>query len=131
MTTMTPTPPEPTRPLGVAILAVLIGIVGVIWSIFGAVVIAGASLGAFTGSIPSVFGVAGVIAGVVLLIVGLIVLGLALGLWHQRMWALVLTILFLLVELAIYGYARDFVSFGFLAALVLLLYLVAVHRHFA
>jgi hypothetical protein len=124
------TPPEPSRPLGVAILAVLIGIAGILWTLLGLLVIASVSIGAYTGAIPSVFGVTGIVAGIVLLIVGLIVLGLALGLWHQRMWALVLTILFLLVELAIYGYARDFLSWGFVIALVLLVYLAAVHRHF-
>jgi len=128
---MSATPPEPSRPLGVAILAFLIGLLGVVWIILGLLVIGSVSLpGAHLLSAPSVFGTAGFIAGVVVLVVGLIVLGLGLGLWHQRMWALVLTLLFLLVELAVYGYAGDFVSLGFLLALVLFIYLIAVRRHF-
>jgi hypothetical protein len=124
-------PATPSRPLGVAILAVLIGLYGFI--VFLAGLLLGASsaaLGGLRGYAPSVFGTTGVLAGVIVAVIGLIILGLAVGLWHLRMWALVLTLLFLAFELVVYGLARDFVSFGFIVALILFVYLLAVNRHF-
>jgi hypothetical protein len=131
-TTYTPAPTR-TRPLGVAILAVLIGIYGFIVFLLGLFIAVGSTIfGAFNNSSPfHEFGLTGLIAGVVTLIIGLIILGLAVGLWHLRMWALVLTILFLILEVVLYGIAGAFISFGFIVALILLIYLIAVHRHFA
>jgi len=136
MTTATPTtyaPPAPTtpsRPLGVAILAVLVGIYGFLIIVAGALLVAGASAPALFGAPSSIAGLGGLTFGVIVLVIGLIILGLAVGLWHLRMWALVLTILFLLFELATYGLAGRFVSLGFIIALLLFIYLLAVHRHF-
>jgi len=125
-----PPPTPPSRPLGVAILAVLIGIYGFLVILAGALVIAGATALKFFG-VPSAFaGIGGVTLGAIVLVIGLIILGLAVGLWHLRMWALVLTILFLLFELVLYGLAGAFVSLGFILALILFVYLLAVHRHF-
>jgi hypothetical protein len=126
-------PPTYTRPLGVAILAVLIGIYGFIVFLLGLLVAVGSSiLGSASGLNPFHFlGVTGVVAGLVILVIGLIILGLAVGLWHLRMWALVLTILFLLVEVVVYGLAGQFITFGFILAVILLIYLVAVSRHFS
>lgn len=136
MTTTTPTyvaPPTRTRPLGVAILAVLIGIYGFIVFLLGLLIAVGSSFLAAAGSAnPFHFlGVTGVVAGIIVLIIGLIILGLAVGLWHLRMWALVLTILFLLVEIVLDGLAGQYVSFGFIIGVLLLIYLVAVSRHFS
>ena len=121
-----------SRPLGVAILAFLIGLFGFLWFVVGLLIVAGVSIHAFTGiGISSAFGpTSGLLAGVILLIVGLIVLGVAVGLWRLHMWALVVAILVLLLEMAVYGFAGDFVSFGFIVSLLLFLYLLAVHRHF-
>ena len=122
--------PAPSRPLGVAILAVLVGIYGFLLILLGALVLAGVAATHFFG-LPTGFAGLGTVAlGAVVLIVGLIILGLALGLWHLRMWALVLTLLFVIFELVSYGLAGAFVSLGFILALVLFVYLLAVHRHF-
>ena len=124
---------EPSLPLGVAILAVLIGLFGVLWILGGVLLLV--SVTAFSyfnaGGLPSVLHATGLVAGIVLLIVGLIILGLAIGLWHRRMWALVLTLLVLIVVLVSYGLAGAFVSYQFIVSLVLFVYLVAVNRHFS
>lgn len=132
MTTQAPTQyvAPPSRPLGVAILAVLVGIFGFLLVLGGALVVAGAAALNYLG-VPSGFaGLGGIEFGAIILIVGLIILGLALGLWHLRMWALVLTLLFVIFELVTYGLAGLFISFGFIFALILFIYLLAVHRHF-
>lgn len=121
---------RPSRPLGVAILSVLVGIYGFLLILGGALVIAGAAALSYFG-VPSGFaGLGGVTFGAIILIVGLIILALAVGLWHLRMWALVLTLLFLIFELVSYGLVGAFVTFGFIFALILFVYLLAVHRHF-
>jgi len=131
--TAQPTPqyaPAPSRPIGVAILAVLVGLYGLLLILAGVLVLAGVAATHFLG-IPTGFAGLGAFAvGVIVLIVGLIILGLALGLWHLRMWALVLTLLFVIFELISYGLAGAFVSLGFILALILFVYLLAVHRHF-
>ena len=129
----TPSPPgPPSRPLGVAILAVLIGIFGILWIVLGLLVLGGASVHGYEayGANPAIFHETGLIAGLIVLILGLIILGLAVGLWHLRMWALALTLIVLIVELASYVIAGNIVSLGFFLALILLIYLAAVHRHF-
>ena len=123
-------PSAPSRPLGVAILAVLVGIFGFLLILVGALLLAGIAAASFLGVGTSLVGIGGLTFGVIVLIVGLIILGLALGLWHLRMWALVLTLLFVLIELVSFGLAGNFVSFGFIFALILFVYLLAVHRHF-
>jgi hypothetical protein len=120
----------PTRPLGVAILAVLVGIFGAILIVGGILLLTGVVLITFLGVPSSIGGVGGLVGSVIVLIVGLIILGLALGLWHLRMWALVLTLLFVIFELISYGLAGAFVTFGFILALLLFVYLLAVHRQF-
>lgn len=125
-------PPAPSRPLGVAILAVLIGIYGFIVFLIGLFVAVGASIFPFLGAANPfhVFGVGGVVGGLIVLIIGLIILGLAVGLWHLRMWALVLTLLFLIVEIILDALAGAYITFGFILAVILLIYLLAVSRHF-
>ena len=138
MAAPTPTPPyppvpeEPSRPLGVAILAVLIGIVGFVVLIIGILLLAVGGAGAFTHAFSlEVLGFGG---GIVLTIFGLILLGVALGLWHQRMWALVLSILvvgLLLVSEFISRGIAALATISGIVLLILLIYLIAVHRHFA
>ncbi|MGI0071520.1 MAG: hypothetical protein ACRECT_05585 [Thermoplasmata archaeon] len=132
-TTTTYAAPTPSRPLGVAILAVLIGIYGFVLFLLGLLVaVASSVVGSLGGADPlHGLGITDLtVAGIILLIVGLIILGLAVGLWHLRMWALVLTILFLVFEMVVYGLAGQFVTIGFILSLVLFLYLLAVSRHF-
>jgi hypothetical protein len=121
------------RPIGVAILSVLIGIYGFVVFLIGLQVAVGSSFSGTLGggNLLHGFGFTGVVAGLIILVIGLIILGLAVGLWHLRMWALVLTILVLIVEMAIYGLAGAFITFGFIVALLLFVYLVAVSRHFS
>jgi hypothetical protein len=115
-------------PLGVAILSVLIGIFGFFILILGLLILLGGA-GVFGAlGVASVFGMTGTIAGVIVLVIGVIILGVAVGLWNQEMWALVLAVLVLLF----YGVV-DFLSsswLGLVIVVILLVYLVAVARHF-
>lgn len=127
----TASPPPPRRPLGVAILAVLIGIYGFIEFLLGLFILVGATIFSGLGSTSfSSLGLTGVAAGAVVTIIGLIILGVAVGLWHLRMWALVLMLIFLAVEMILSGLAGAYVSFTFIIALILFIYLLAVNRHF-
>jgi hypothetical protein len=122
---------EPSRPLGVAILAILIGIFGFFWIVSGILVLAGVAALAYlnAGALPGIVGLSGIVAGAIILIIGLIILGIALGLWHLRLWALVLALLVLLVVVVSDGIAHDY-SWGILLGILLFVYLLAVHRHF-
>ena len=116
-----------TLPLGVAILAFLIGIVGVLYLIFGILLIfAVAILGS---TVPHVFGV-GLVGGIVLLIFGALLLFVASGLWGLELWALVLCLLVVGVLWLSDLLGGDAFSLGGIVLLVLLIYLVAVHREF-
>lgn len=130
----TQTPPQyvapPSRPLGVAILAILVGILGFLVIITGLLIIAAATIPTILGVPSSFIGVGGLTWGLAVLIVGLILLGLALGLYRLRMWALVLSLIFVFVELLGAGLAGNFVSFDFILSLILFVYLLAVHGHF-
>ncbi len=119
-----------TRPLGVAILAFLVGLFGVLIIIGGLLILAAAAVPAILGVPSSFVGESGALWGVIVLIIGLIILGLALGLWHLRMWALVLTLIFVFVELASFAIAGNYVSLGFILSLIIFVYLLAVNRHF-
>jgi hypothetical protein len=116
-------------PLGVAILAILIGIFGFFVLVGGLLLllsVAGYGLGVVW--VTSVFGATGTIAGIIIVIVGLVILGVAVGLWNQELWALVIAILALLI----YG-ALEFLSaswLGLVIVVLLLIYLVAVAGHF-
>ncbi len=122
--------PYRSRPLGVAILAVLVGIYGILVILGGLLVLVGAAVSPFV-SLPAHFaGTGGVVLGVIVFIIGLIILGVALGLWHLRMWALVLALIVTFIELLIYGLAGKFISLGFILSLIVFVYLIAVHRHF-
>jgi hypothetical protein len=126
-------PPTSSRPLGVAILAILIGIYGFLEFLVGLLVAVGSGVAKTLGGggAFAALGTSGVIAGLIILIIGLIILGLAVGLWHLRMWALVLTVLFLIIVIVLDGIAGRFITFGFIVGLILLVYLLAVSRHFS
>jgi len=116
-------------PLGVAILAVLVGIFGFFILILGLLLMfaaAGVALGGL--GVTSVFGMTGAIAGLIVLVVGIVILGVAVGLWNQELWALVLAILVL-----IFFGVVDFIAsswLGLVIVVLLLVYLLAVARHF-
>lgn len=124
--------PQRRLPLGVAILSVLLGLYGFLVAIFGALIFVQVSLSSAFDFFqpPSSFGLTGYALGAIVLIVGLIILGIAVALWRLRLWALVLALIFLFLEMVSYAVAQNFVSFGFILALVLFVYLLAVNRHF-
>jgi hypothetical protein len=119
-----------TRPLGVAILAFLVGLFGILIILGGLLIVTAATVPAFLGVPSHLAGASGAVWGLVVLIIGLIILGLALGLWHLRMWALVLSLIFVFIELVSFGIVGAWVSLGFILSLIILVYLLAVSRHF-
>jgi uncharacterized membrane protein len=113
-------------PLGVAILAILIGIFGFFIIVLGLLLLVGVAVSGV--GLASVFGMTGTIAGVIILIIGIIILAVAVGLWNQELWALVLAILVLLFYGVVDFLASSWV--GLIIVVLLLIYLVAVARHF-
>jgi hypothetical protein len=116
-------------PLGVAIISVLIGIFGFFVLVGGLLLllsIAGYGLGLVW--VSSVFGTTGTIAGIIIVIIGLVILGVAVGLWNQELWALVIAILVLLVYAALEFLSASWL--GLLIVVLLIIYLAAVSRHF-
>jgi hypothetical protein len=120
----------PRRPLGVAILAFLVGLFAILIIFVGAAIIAAATVPSVLGVPSSFFGTQHAVGGLIVLIIGLIILGLALGLWHLRMWALVLTLIFVFLVIVSYAYGGAWISFGFLLSVILFIYLIAVNHHF-
>jgi ABC-type multidrug transport system permease subunit len=129
--TLPPPAPPPRRalPLGVAVLSVLVGLYGFVTFVLGLLLFGKVAVSSYLG-IPSTFGLAGYELAAVIMVIGLVILGIGVALWRLRLWALVLGLLFLLYELVTYAYAGKYWTFGFLLALVIFLYLIAVNRHF-
>lgn len=130
-TTLPPPAPPPKRslPLGVAVLSVLVGLYGFFVFLLGLLLFANISVNSYLGR-PETFGLAGYELAAVVAIVGLIILGIAVALWRLRLWALVLALLFLLYEIVTFAIAGHIESLGFVLALLIFLYLIAVNRHF-
>lgn len=124
--------PRRRLPLGVAILSFLLGLYGFFVALLGVLIIVGVTLSsAFDFFQPSnAFGLTGFVLGIIVLIIGLIILGIAVALWRLRLWALVLALIFLFVEMVGYALDNHYVSFGFIFALIIFVYLLAVNRHF-
>jgi hypothetical protein len=113
----------------VAIIAVLVGIFGFFVLVGGLLLLASAAGYALGGVwVTSVFGTTGTIAGIIISIIGLVILAVAVGLWNQELWALVLAILVLLVYAAVEFVAAAWL--GLLIVVLLLIYMVAVAKHF-
>jgi hypothetical protein len=131
VSSLPPPAPPPTRslPLGVAILSVLVGLYGFVVFVVGLLLFAKIAVSSYLG-LPSTFGLTGYELAAIVTIVGLIILGIGVALWRLRLWALVLGLLFLLFELVSYAYAGHYASLGFVLALVIFVYLIAVNRHF-
>jgi hypothetical protein len=85
---------------------------------------------AFGVSIPQIASYGAVVAGIIVLVIGLIILGVALGLWHQRLWALVLAIIVFGGYFVLDTVGGSLFSLGWFISLILVVYLIAVHRHF-
>ncbi len=130
--TYSPPPPQSIGrlPLGVAILAILIGIV----AFFYLIVAIFAFLSVALFHVYLIAGV-GLLAAVITFILAIILFVVAGGLWNQRLWALALAIIVVLILLAesVYGlYVGRSVSL--VAAIIeglLLIYLIAVSGHFS
>lgn len=118
------------RPLGVAIIAILIGIFGAFTVLGGLLLLVGVTVGLAVG-VPSFLGVGGILLALIVLILGVVLLAVAYGLWDLRMWALALAVIVLLLEIVFYGLAGAYLSVGFIVSVLLLIYLVAVSRHFS
>ena|SRR5579871_718411 len=116
-------------PLGVAILAVLIGIFGFFVLLVGLLMIV--SMGSVLGGagVTSVFGFTGVWAGVVVAIFGLVILSVAIGLWGQDLFSLIIAIIVLIAYGVVDFDAGSWV--GFVIVVTLIVYLGAVSSHFA
>lgn len=126
-TTTTYAPRMPSRPLGVAILAVLIGILAVFLVLAGILVLLAGTYASAVG-----FGNTGLAVGVlgaIVLIIGAVLLAVALGLWHQELWALVLCII-VFGGLMLWNILDGNYSIDFFVELILVVYLAAVHKHF-
>ncbi len=135
---MTQTAPSSTftRPLGVAILAILLGIYGFFYFL-GGLLIAVLSSYVITLGGTQAFGFTGTIGGLLIAVLGLIVLGVAVGLWHLRLWALALAVIVLLIFIAepLFNLAQNVTSVGnavlaIIIPVILLIYLLAVRQHF-
>jgi hypothetical protein len=124
-----PTPPQRSLPIGVAILSILIGIYGFLVFLTGLLLFVNIGIPTYLGH-PPTFGLAGLELAAIVTIIGLIILGIGVALWRLRLWALVLALLFLLYEVIAYAYAGHYESIGFILALLLFVYLLAVNRHF-
>jgi len=122
-------PPRRSLPIGVAILSVLVGLYGFAVFVIGLLIAVKISVSTYLG-VPTTFGFTGIELGALVAIVGLVLLGIGVALWRLRLWALVLGLLFLLYEMVSYAYAGHYASFGFVLALVIFIYLLAVNRHF-
>ena len=122
-----PPPMPPSRPLGVSFLAILVGLYGVFLILTGIVVLAGAAvLGSLAGY--HFIGLPLFVVGAIVFVLGIIILASALGLWHLRLWALVLALIVTFIEVVSYALAGSI--FGLVIALIIFVYLLAVHRHF-
>jgi hypothetical protein len=119
-------PPERHLPIGVGILAILIGIVGFLFVIAGVLLLL--AVGVLATQFP-LFG-GGLIGTAILMLLGIVLLSVASGLWHLRLWALVLSIIVVVIGLVEEALSMSLLSIGGIILIVLLVYLVAVHREF-
>lgn len=116
-------------PLGVAVLSVLIGLVGAFLLVVGLLALLAISVG-YVGS-GTVF-VGGALGTLLLFVFAGILLAVAFGLWHQELWALVLSIIVVAILLLSLGVNGGFAAHPLetVILLVMLIYLVAVNRQF-
>lgn len=129
----TASPRSEPRPLGVAILSLLVVLYGIGAVALGILTLFQHPVGLlqkYVDWVPSLSSYSGTVGAIVTAVVGVILIAVAVGLWRLSMAALGLAILVLLYELVVFGLARQFETIGFILALVIILYLVAVSRHF-
>ncbi len=118
-------------PILVGILAILVGLYGLFLAVVGILAIF-SSLGAlaYPGLVPfSAYGGTTIAAGMLTLIFGAILLFVAIGLWDLETWALWLTGIVTAGVIVVLLWSASF-GVALAIAVVLLIYLIAVRRHF-
>ncbi len=126
-------PPEPSLPLGVALLAVILALYGIASIALAILTYEHYSIGwlhTYLTAVPNLKGYTGTTGEEISIVVGVVTIGVAIGLWRLSMVALVIALLVLIYEMAVYGYAGQFKTVEFILSLVIFLYLLAVSRHF-
>ena len=121
------------RPIIVSILAILIILVGLLFIVIGIIGLIG-SAALFYSQFQNIAPLTAVFSAI-LLVVGLILLVSGLGLWRLQLWAwalaLIVVIFSLIGEVGRYAVERGtFSTFSFILEVVLLIYLLAVRKHF-
>jgi len=116
------------RPFGITLLAILVYVVGVITLVRGLVYTGTITIGLFKN--PSWAAGNEMLIGIFWIIVALIVMGVGTGLWVLKKSAWFLTTVFtgIGVIVAAAGLTETWITFG--AYLILLLYLLAMYKHF-
>lgn len=117
-----------TLPLGVAILSVLVGILG-FFLLLASVLLLVASGFAYFHDV-AFFGVTA-LGGAILLLCSVVLLVVAVGLGRLEIWALALAVIVVLVLLVERLVAGPILSLSTLVLALILVYLVAVRRHFS
>jgi lysylphosphatidylglycerol synthetase-like protein (DUF2156 family) len=118
-------------PILVGLLAILVGLFGAFLAVVGILVIFN-SLGAlsYPGLVPfNAFGGTTLVAGMFTLIFGAILLIVAMGLWDLETWALWLTGIVTAGVIVVLLWSASF-GVALAVAVVLLIYLIAVRKHF-
>jgi hypothetical protein len=124
---------EPRVPLGVAILCVALALYGIASIVLAVLVYDHTSIGWLQKSVeavPTFRGFTGTEATILGLVVGLVAIGTAIGLWRLSLVALVIALLALAAEAALYAIGNNYWSPEFIASVILLVYLLAVSGHF-
>jgi hypothetical protein len=122
-----------SRPLGVAIIAVLIGLFGLLELIVGLLLLiigAGFALVGHSTEFGVLYFHSILISGLVLFLLGIVLLVVARSLWDLEMWALALALIVLIVLLVLNFASGTYLSLHTILEGILIVYLVAVSRHF-
>jgi hypothetical protein len=115
-------------PLGVAVLAVLIGLFGFVLLLAGVLILTVSIIG-YTIPGFAVFG-ATVLGGALLTIFAIVLPAVAFGLWNTELWALVLSILVVVLLLIGEVVNEGLFALGTILLALRLVYLVAVSGQF-
>jgi hypothetical protein len=126
-TAPTQSAPRPLLPAGIAIIVFLAGIV---WMVVGISTLLAISVTQYLGSVPTFVDLTGQSSALLEVGIGFVVVLISFGLWYERQWALVLTLLFLLFEMVVYGLALDFLSVPFILSFLLFIALAASGKAF-
>lgn len=122
--------PVVRRTRAVALLAILVGISGGVEVLAGALILSGSSALTFLVSDFQLLGQPLGGLGPVVVGLGLATVGLAVGLWRLRAWALGLGVALSVLAVVLGGIAHDYGSFTFIRGIVVLVYLLRVRGDF-